>query len=245
MSITPGKRLEFEREVLARGAPMARRAASRPRSRLVPIAAVLVLIAGGAVAVGAVAARAGFFNSERRAIVRMCGTFVDGLSAADAAGALDACAEGAEGAKLVAAEERSVFGATVSDPAADAERQRAALHTLRNELEIQGVAWSDVTAFAFGGVRARVEGDGMKQPLTVLTGKIYFKSEGKTFAIEISAWRCGGRFVIVDVWKAFPMSDSVTDLAAFSAEQAAKLQQQSAGAGALTVSYLKQVFVNF
>jgi hypothetical protein len=85
----------------------------------------------------------------------------------------------------------------------------------------------------------------MKQALTVLTGEIYFKSGGRIFAVEISAWRCDGQFVIVDVWKGFPISDSVTDLAAFSAEQAAKLQQQASEANGLEVSYLKQVYVEF
>lgn len=237
--------MEFEREVLARGAPVTWRAASRPRRRAVPILVVTALLAGAVAVGGAMAARGGFFNSERRAIARTSSAFVTGLSAADAAGALDACAEGAEGAKLVAEEERRVFGEDVSGAAGSAEAQLAALRSLRSELETQGVVWTDAKPFAFGGVRARVEGDSMKQPLTVLTGEIYFTSGGRTFAIEVSAWRCDGRYVIVDIWKAFPIGDSVTDLAAFSAEQAAKLQQQSAGAGVLTVSYLKQVFVTF
>ncbi|NUM56138.1 MAG: hypothetical protein HUU46_21055 [Candidatus Hydrogenedentes bacterium] len=245
MSFSPGKRIEFEREVLARGAPLAHRATPRPRGRVLQITAVITLLAGAAAVGGAVAARAGFFNVEGRAIARMSKTFVNGLAGPDGAGALEACAEGVEGAKLIAAEERSVFGGEVPHAPGDAEQQLAALRMLRTELETQGVAWSAVTPFAFGGVRARVESASMKQPLTVLTGEIYFKSSGKTFAVEVSAWRCDGRFVIVDVWKAFPMSDSVTDLAGFSAEQAAKLQQQSAEAGSLSVSYLKQIYVTF
>jgi hypothetical protein len=245
MSFTPGKRIEFEREVFAQSAPMVRRATHRPRSRVLPVLAVIALLIGIGAVAGAVAAKSGFFGSERRAIARMSATFVKGLAEADAARALDACAESAEGAKRIAEEERTVFGESVTSPASEAEQQLAVLRDVRSELETQGAAWGAVTPFAFGGVRARVEGGAMKQPLTVLSGEIYFKSAGRTFAIEISAWRCDGTFVIVDVWKAFPMSDSVTDLASFSAEQATKLQQQVSEGGALTVSYLKQIYVEF
>lgn len=245
MSFTPGKRIEFERDVLAHDPRFAQRALARPRNRALRVTAIVMLMGGAAAVGGAVAARAGFFNVEGRAIARMAKTFVNGLADPGASGALDACAEGVEGAELIASEERAVFGDSVSHSAGDAQQQLVTLRSLRTELESQGVSWSDVTPFAFGGVRARVESAAMKRPLTVLTGEIYFKSAGKTYAVEVSTWRCDGRFVIVDVWKAFPMSASVTDLAAYSAEQAAKLQQQSADAGSLNLSYLKQVFVTF
>lgn len=245
MSFSPGKRIEFEREVLARSVTARFPSARRTRGRVLRIAAVVALLAGVVSVGGGFAARTGFFGSERRALARMSTTFINGLADVDAARALEACAESNEGAKKVRDEEQRVFGESLSDPAADAERQLAELRALRSELEAQGVQWSDVTPFAFGGVRARISGDAMKQDLTVLTGEIYFKSAGRVFAVEISAWRCDGQFVIVDVWKGFPMSDSVTDLAAFSAEQAVKLQQEASQARKLAVSYMKQLYTTF
>lgn len=245
MAIGSGKRIEFEREVFSRSTLAPGRIAPQRRSRALPIIAFTVLLAGAAAVGGAVAVRSGFFNSEKRAIERMSKTLVNGLAEGDGARAMDVCAESAEGAKLIAEEERRVFGDVAPTTAPNGDAQLTLLRTIRSELEKQGVAWSAATPFAFGGVRARVEGAAMKQPLTVLTGEVYFRSQGRVFAIELSAWRCNNKFVVVDIWKSFPMSDSVTDLAAFSAEQAAKLQQQAADADSLTVNYLKQIYVQF
>ena len=245
MSFSPGKRIEFEREVLGRGAPLVRRATQRPRGRIVQITAIVALVAGAASVGGAYAARSGFFGTERRAITRMSTIFLEGLAQPDAARALDACAEGVDGARRIRAEERSVFGESVSDPSEGAEHQLEELRSLRSHLETQGADWNDATPFAFGGVRARVEGGAMKQPLTVLTGVIYFKSAARVFAIEISAWRCDGEFVIVDVWKGFVVGDSIGDFAAYAGDQAAELQRQATETASLAVSYLKQLYVEF
>ncbi|MCC6795811.1 MAG: hypothetical protein IT366_11900 [Candidatus Hydrogenedentes bacterium] len=245
MAIGSGKRIEFEREVFSRNTLAPAHIAPRRRSRALPIIALVVLLAGVAAVGGAVAVRSGFFNSEKRAIERMSKTLVNGLAEGDGARAIEVCAESAEGAKLIAEEEGRVFGEGATTTPASIDAQLALLRAMRSELEKQGVVWSNATPYAFGGVRARVEGAAMKQPLTVLTGEVYFRSQGRVFAIELSAWRCDGKFVVVDIWKSFPMSDSVTDLAAFSAEQAAKLQQQAADSNSLTVSYLKQMYVEF
>ncbi len=245
MAIGSGKRIEFEREVFSRNTLAPARIIPRRRGRALPIIALIVLLAGAAAVGGAVAVRSGFFNSEKRAIERMSKTLVNGLAEGDGARAIDVCAESTEGAKLIAEEERRVFGEGATTTPSSSDAQLALLRSMRSELEKQGVVWSNATPFAFGGVRARIEGAAMKQPLTVLTGEVYFRSQGRLFAIELSAWRCENKFVVVDIWKSFPMSDSVTDLAAFSAEQAAKLQQQAAESNSLTVSYLKQLYVEF
>lgn len=245
MAIGSGKRIEFEREVFSRNTLAPALIVPRRRSRALPIIAFVVLLAGASAVGGAVAVRSGFFNSEKRAIERMSKTLVSGLSEGDGARAMVVCAESAEGAKLINDEERRVFGEGATTTPSTSETQLDLLRSIRSELEKQGVVWANATPFAFGGVRARIEGAAMKQPLTVLTGEVYFRSQGGVFAIELSAWRCDGKFIIVDIWKSFSMSDSVTDLAAFSAEQAAKLQQQAADAGSLTVSYLKQIYVEF
>lgn len=245
MAIGSGKRIEFEREVFSRNTLAPARIVTRRRGRALPVIAFAMLLVGAAAVGGAVAVRSGFFNSEKRAIERMSKTLVIGLSEGDGARAMDVCAESAEGAKLINEEERRVFGVGATTTPSNSEAQLDLLRAMRSELEKLGVVWSDAKPYAFGGVRARIEGAALKQPLTVLTGEVYFRSQGRLFAIELSAWRCDGKFVIVDIWKSFPMSDSVTDLAAFSAEQAAKLQQQAAESNSLTASYLKQVFVEF
>lgn len=240
-----GKRLEFERDVFANSPAIMIRRAPKSRLSLVRVAAFVTLCVALVATGGAVASRAGFFGTERKSIHSMCRTFVRGLAEGDGAAAVEACAESERGARLLAMEEADVFGEAITAHSANPETQRNALRALHVELERAGVQWSNATLIAFGGIRARVENAAMKRPLTVLAGEIYFQSGGRNFAIEISAWRCNGDYVIVDVWKGAPIDEQTADLPARAQARFAEFPEQPAAGQDLTVTYPKQVYAEF
>ncbi|MDZ4861263.1 MAG: hypothetical protein SGI88_20010 [Candidatus Hydrogenedentes bacterium] len=246
MSHIPGKRLEFERDVFANHMPTyVRRAQPRTGAKVLRISAAIVLVAGVVAISAAFASGAGFLGGEKRSIERMSESFIAGLAKGDGSGALEACAESARGARLVQAEEREVFGLASTDTTGNAKDQLTALRALRAEMERIGVHWEDVRLLAFGGVRARIESEGMKDALTVLTGNVYFVSAQRIFAIEVSAWRCGPEHVIVDVWKGEAVESGVEGLARHAEQEFASMQSQAGPAQPVDVSHTKQVYVRF
>ncbi|HRK35511.1 MAG TPA: hypothetical protein PLJ47_13015 [Candidatus Hydrogenedentes bacterium] len=246
MSFTPGKRLEFEQDVFSDRTPLyIRRAQPRAGIRALRIVAVVVLLAGIGAITGTFVTGAGFFGGEKRSLERMAKTFIVGLASGDGAGALEACAESDRGKRLVQAEEQQVFGRVTAETTANAAEATAALRALRVEMERAGVEWANVKLIAFGGVRARVESDEMKDALTVYTGNIYFESGQRNFSIEVSAWRCGGEHVIVDVWKGAPVEVNESALESHASAQFAEPDVQSTTAPSLEVTFTKQIFVKF
>ena len=244
MAYSPGKRLEFERSVLAYNVqPMLRAEPRRASGRLLRVLAftTFIIALGG---LGAVAVfRGGFFGTERRDIERFSTVFIRGLAAKDGAQALEACVESPHGAELLHAEEGDIFGS--ASTASDANEQLNVLKTVHAGLQESGVNWSDVTPLAFGGIRARVQGNGMKRPLTALTGDLYFKSGNGVYAVEISAWRCNGQYVIVDVWKGYPVQSDASGLKAVAAKRFEQYEQEQSDSPSLELSYEKSVFVQF
>jgi hypothetical protein len=189
--------------------------AKRRRTRLYSyvVASVFTLIGTTAVVgiAGAPATGANFWGSERRAIAVATETLLQGIAANDLESALAVFPEGAA-RSLIEAEERRVFGSPLTLEL-DSQDRIDELRALRADLRSQGVRWDDVQLTAFGGTRARVsDGVSMAQPITALTGEVYFQSGGRLYAIELSAWRCDGRYVVMDIWQAREVSTALSGL---------------------------------
>lgn len=244
MSLTPGKRLEFERDLFANHTPIYIRKAERRRGANLLRFFIGVLVLAGIAGISlAITSAAGFFSGEKRSIERMTRTFISGLAKGDGAGALQACAEGEQGRQLIQAEEREVFGQAAAASPEDMEQQSGVLRGLRTELDRVGVDWSDAKPIAFSGVRARIESEGMKRPLTVLAGNMYFTSGPRTFSVEVSAWRCAGEYVVVDVWKGGAVEGVMESPDDYSEDHPATPFGEDGTAGNVTFS--KKLYVSF
>jgi hypothetical protein len=191
-------------------------------------------------------ARGGFFTTERRSIERMSMAMLESFASNDFRSAIEVCAEGERGRGLIEQEETRVFRATPPARNGNESDRAESLHALRHILTQLGAAWPDVRPLAFGGIRARVEDNAtMSRPLTVLTGGIFFESAGRVFAIELSAWRCNGDYVVVDVWKAIEIPAGRAGIQAEADRIYRTFQQESDEQAGLAITYPKAVFVPF
>jgi hypothetical protein len=145
-----------------------------------------------------------------RDLVGVSSAFLAGLAEDDLAAALSVCAESPQGRLLLEPEQRRVFGvvtnaATNQDDAM--KRRHRILGELRDSLAQSGVDWSAVNPVAFAGVRSKVfEPAIMRESADIIWGHIYFETSGQVYAIEVTAWRCAGSYVIVDVWDWAPIA---------------------------------------
>jgi hypothetical protein len=132
------------------------------------------------------------------------------IAAADFDKALSVCAESPQGEHILRAERRRVFGTTAGaasfDPNARAMR-RQTLEDLHADLSAAGIDWTAVEPLAFAGVRARfLQASLMKAPASMVWGHAYFRDSGRLYALEVTAWECGGQYVIADIWDWAPVS---------------------------------------
>ena len=201
-STSLGPDTEFERDLLSRIASHdsdRRRAAKRVAWLVCGLGLPLLLSAF-------LSAGAAWFTIGGTALPSAALTLIEGLRTNNAELALSVCAEGAGSAQCLAKEQARVFGVAPDEPETDRLQRRESrltqLGLLRSQLEKQGVSWDAVTPLAIGGIHGRVyDRESMREPVDAFLGTVYFSSRENVFAIEISAWRCGRRFVIVDIWQ--------------------------------------------
>ena len=247
--LTTGKRLEFEGDILAQiYAPSALRPRVRARRRTFRTLTRVVVVSICATVGGGMLVQSGFFTADRRSVTRTAETLLTGLATGDMDMAVSVCAESGAGAQLVASEEGNAFRQTASVAPSQAalEARIGTLQAIRTELELAGVAWSDVRPVAFGGIRGRVVNEAsMRKPITVLAGSLYFASAGRLFALEFTAWRCDGAYVVTDVWQGSVVSVGQDGLQALSQGQFdAFLQEPPDAETSLGIEYPKHLFFN-
>lgn len=147
-------------------------------------------------------------------------TFISAIANGDTIAALAVCAESPEGQKILAAEQLRVFGSLNGPAVFDPQTRAIKLHTLnrlREELASDGVRWDNIEPLALGGVRARVlQPSLMKEPASLVWGHLYFSNANRVYEIEVTAWQCGDRFIIADVWDWAPVPVSPSDLESFA-----------------------------
>jgi len=246
--LTFGKRLDFEGEALAQiYAPTIARPRRRAKSKFMSRAFAVAVVVSGAILGGGMLVQNGlFFGADRRAITRTTDTLLSGLAADDTAVTLSVCAEGYESSQRLADLEAKAFGNVVSDfTATDARDERlAALASLRGELESVGVDWNDIHPVAFGGIRGRViDSADMEGPVTSLAGSVYFASRGALYALEISAWRCDGDYIITEVWQGSEVAVGLEDLETLSSAQFDAFERESPEPNSpVEIEYPKHLF---
>ncbi len=215
MHVANYRKLEFEREAvddMMRRGEHVLRSTTRPRRRIgrmwlfVPIVGLVAAVGvyAGSYAYGSLGAF--WLWRDSRAINELSVVLLHAMVEGRMEDALAVCPEGSVSGQTLFAEEQRVFLPELARSIhanQDAVQARVEqLSEIRKELESQGVDWHDVTPVAFGGIRARVlDSTRMREPATALVGNIYFKSAGKIFAIELSAWRCKDSYVLVDIWQ--------------------------------------------
>ncbi|MCC6487227.1 MAG: hypothetical protein IT364_06980 [Candidatus Hydrogenedentes bacterium] len=245
--LTSGKRLEFEGDVLAQiYTPSALRPRVRERRRTFRTVQVTLVLTVSTALGGGMLVQSGFFSADRRAVTRTAEALLTGIASGDMALATSVCAESSEGAQRLASEDGSAFlQATSSTSGQEAlDARKSTLQAIRMELEQAGASWSDVRPVAFGGIRGRVIDEAaMRKPITVIAGTVYFASAGRLYALEFTAWRCDGSYVITDVWQGSPVTASVDDLKSFSQAQFDAFLQEPADAETpLGIEYPKHLF---
>jgi len=248
--LTFGKRLDFEGEALAQiYAPAIARPRRRSKNRLFTSALAIAVVCSVAILGGGMLVQNGLFGTDRRAITRTTETLLDGLATGDDILALSVCAESAEGARKLADVEEQSFGTEtpVSLLEESQDDRRAALHMVRSELANAGVDWNDVRLVAFGGIRGRViDPYDMQKPVTSLAGSVYFASRGQLYALEFSAWRCKGDYIITEVWQGSEVAVGYEDLETLSTAQFdAFLRESPDPDSPVEIEYPKHLFFNF
>lgn len=248
--LTFSKRLEFEGKALAQiYAPAISRPRRRAKGRFMSGALAIAVVVSGAILGGGMLVQNGlFFGADRRAITRTTDLLLTGLATNDSSLMLSACAEGYEGARQLASVEAKAFGGVVAPSIDETAREErvAALETLRSELANAGVDWTDVHPVAFGGIRGRVDAADMEGPVTSLAGSVYFASRGGLYALEFSAWRCDGDYVITEVWQGSEVAVGLEDLETLSSAQFDAFERESPEPDSpVEIEYPKHLFFYF
>jgi hypothetical protein len=203
-------------------------------------------------AVAAIAALSGFLFGDSAAVDHMAVAFIDGFRNGNLESTLVVCAEGSSGRAALDAETNRVSignpaasDAPGSNPAMSRTERLAMLAAMREEFAELGVDWTDVEPIAFGGARAKVLGPAsMKDAATVIIGDVYFQSNGGVFAVELSAWKCGRTYVIVDIWQWKRVDVDPGDVRALSKASCASLERELGKEGADSpIDALRPVFV--
>jgi hypothetical protein len=248
--LTLGKRLDFEGEALAQiYSPAITKPRRRAKTGFFSGAMAVTLVLSGAVLGGGMLVQNGLFGTDRRAITRTTEALLGGLATQNDALALSVCAESEEGARKLADVEEQSFGAetAVSELDVIQSARLDVLHMVRVELANAGVDWNDIRPVAFGGIRGRViEPGGMHKPVTSLTGSVYFASRGQLYALEFSAWRCKGDYVVTEVWQGSEVTVGYEDLKTLSAAQFQAFERENPEPDSpVQIEYPKHLFFNF
>lgn len=206
-----GKRLEFDRDLLSDMQYRPRRVPAIAGVAVVLGAVLVVATVAAVIVASGMAARA----RERDAIAQMAGGLITGLRDNDVSISLAVCAAGEPGKSLLL-ERLTAAGsgaAAIVDDAAHTEMYET-FTEMRAELEQAGVAWPDAQPLAFGGVKAEVDALELDDAVVALIGDLYFTAGGRVYSVELSAWQCGGAYVVVDFWQWGPVdvaADAVKD----------------------------------
>lgn len=201
-----GRPLEFD-DVLITG--LRRKPRARRQSRhVVWLTGVLFLAASSALMMGVLSRHPSWFTNDKPALTNMAGVFLQGLQTGNFDTTLSVCAEGPQAAALVQRESATVLrtalkaGAAEDAVAISREQREAEFVALRDAFSGMGVVWNDVRPLAVGALRSKMrDPDLMSDAITAVLGNVYFQSAGKVFAVEVTAWRCGDTYVIVDIWR--------------------------------------------
>lgn len=196
--------------------------------------------------------QAGAWRNDAEPLTRVCEAVLSALRANVPDQALSVCAESETGraaldeedARLsLKSEEKPQTGA-VSDGAAPLPCTKM-LAFLHDTMAAQGVAWEQARALAFGGVWAQVIApDTMKDPAVAVTGNLYFGVADKNYALEFTARRCNGQYVITDFWQCVPVGATPENLERYSEEWFRSFSRESASADATAkVRKAKHIFV--
>jgi len=187
---------------------------------------------------------------HKREVTALCHALTDALRTNDLEKAIALSAEGEPGRNLLEQEEqRTRRPEAGQEPAANAEERvslREFLDAVKEELAGQGVVWKNIHALAFGGIEAKMlDPQRMRKPAVAITGELYFLSGAKIYAIEFTARRCKGDFVITDFWRC-----GVTDAEAATLQQysqnrfAPLLSEQKTADHPVTLSKTRHLFLS-
>ncbi len=217
---TEPKRPTLESQLFAREVSV-RASRGRPWLKSFAVLAMIAVLGTGFVIAGHnVGAQS---NHDLAGVSR---TFLVAIANDNVNGALEVCAESAEGQRILEDERRRVFGALSDADVFDPQARTIKLHTLnrlREELAAEGVRWDDIEPLALGGVRARVlEPSLMKEPASLVWGHLYFSTNNRVYEIEVTAWQCGDQFIIADVWNWAPLSIAPSEVESFAKERSRK-----------------------
>ncbi len=248
--LTFGRRLDFEGEALAQiYSPAIARPRRRAKSRMLGSTLVIIAVLTVAVLGGGMLVQNGLFGVDRRGITKTAEALLGGIAAEDHGLELSVCAEGPEGARKLAKLQSKAFDseAGIDDLDFSQEDRLRALEQLRTELGSAGVDWTDVRLLAFGGIRGHViDSKDMRKPVTSLTGSVYFASGDRIYAVEFTAWRCDGDYVVTDVWQGSEVSVGYEDLETLSAAQFDAFERELPEPDSpVRIEYPKQLFFYF
>jgi len=182
--------------------------------------------------------QAGAWKSDSEPLARVCDVVLSALRANTPEQALPVCAESdmaratleEENARLSRETEEKPQAIPVSG-AAEALPCVKMLTLLHGTMAAQGVVWEQARALAFGGVWAEVIApDEMKDPAVAVTGNLYFGVADKTYALEFTARRCNGQYVITNFWQCVPVGATPENLEQYSKEWFRSFSNESASA---------------
>jgi hypothetical protein len=211
---------------------------------------ISVLIAAFVVGVAVAAAAYGVWTwgQNRHADVRdFARGFFAALQHGDVEETLRFCPESERGLALLMDDERRVKQDPPDDPNTEAvsearEQRLAQLQALRREAVDLGVVWEEAAPAAFTGVIAELfDGEEMVHPVTSVTGFLCIVSDGRVYALELTARQCPQGFVVTGLWGWEALNVAPDALQAFSDEryeEFAAEQQRGAEGGGVTARRL-------
>jgi len=146
-------------------------------------------------------------------VARAAGVVLSALKSGSMEQALDVCAEGEAGGRILAEDDSqrakptaAPTAAKVSSPKHGSVSAAEFLTSVRASLANQGVAWEQIRPLAFGGMQANVQdARHMKDAAVSVVGEIYFGAKDQVYALELSARCCGDKAVITDFWRCAPI----------------------------------------
>lgn len=202
--------LQFESTLSTQiGRPLAFRT---PRSRRSPKAVMAALLA--AVILTGIWAWS-HTNDEERALARMATAVFTGLHGGAAP---DSVAAAGFGLGWLTGDTKALAESGESATIDAFNLHKSLVEKIRTDLQAAGVKWENARPLAFGGVRAQVaDPSSPPEPVTAVTGNVYFAANGKVYALEISAERIGDAYVATDIWQCVGIKTNADNLKSLEA----------------------------
>ena len=118
------------------------------------------------------------------------------------------------------------------------------LRAIREVLVKEGIALEQARPLAFGGVEARIfDPATMNEAARSLTGSLYFSAGDRLYGIELTARRCGDRYVVLDVWNCLPVEAAPADIEAHAGQQYEQFRGEPAKPGEPSIKRARRLFV--